>query len=277
MSQKKACVIGWPIKHSRSPLIHNHWLQLHGIDAVYERRAVEPDKIVDFLDGMSPEGIVGCNVTVPHKETVYQHVIVEDELASHLRAVNTVYFRDGRLHGANTDGIGFIENLKAGDPGWQPASGPACILGAGGAARAVIAALLAEGVPEVRLTNRTRERAESLKAMFGSRILVVDWADRHAALADCSLLVNTTSLGMSGASPLDISLERLPQTATVNDIVYAPLVTDLLARARARGNTVVDGLGMLLHQAVPGFALWFGVTPEVTPELRALIVKDLEA
>ena len=274
---KRACVIGWPIKHSRSPLIHGHWLKTYGIEGAYIREAVAPEGLGDFLDTLADRGFAGCNVTVPHKEAVFARVEVADSLTSHLQAVNTVYLEDGRLMGTNTDGIGFLNNLKAGSPAWTAGSGPAMVLGAGGAARAVIAALLADGVPEVRLANRTRERADALASHFGERIKVTAWEAREDRLAECALLVNTTSLGMSGMPALEISLDRLPVTASVNDIVYAPLMTDLLDRAAERGNPVVDGLGMLLHQAVPGFRLWFGVQPEVTNELRQLIVSDLDA
>ncbi|MGI9414118.1 MAG: shikimate dehydrogenase family protein, partial [Hyphomicrobiales bacterium] len=191
--------------------------------------------------------------------------------------VNTVYMHDGAVCGTNTDGIGFIRNLEAGAPQWRASDGPAIVLGAGGAARAVVAALTDAGVPDVRITNRTRARAEALANRFGPAATAHDWSTREDILADGALLVNTTTLGMTGAPPRDIALDRLSEAAVVCDIVYAPLDTDLLVRARARGNPVVDGLGMLLHQAAPGFALWFGVVPDVTDELRALIVADLEA
>jgi len=277
MATKRACVIGWPIKHSRSPLIHNFWLRKYGIDGDYERREVEPAALADFLESMAENGLIGCNVTVPHKEAVYRAVRVMDPFTRRLGAVNTVYFDDGSLCGLNTDGTGFLENLKSASPDWQAQAGPAMVLGAGGAARAVVAMLVAEGVPEVRIANRTLERAQTLAELFRPNAMPVAWEERDEGIADCALLVNTTSLGMTGAPPLRLSLDRLPLSATVNDIVYAPLETDLLARARRRGNAVVDGLGMLLHQAVPGFALWFGVRPDVTPDLRALVVADLEA
>jgi shikimate dehydrogenase len=273
---KRACVIGWPIEHSRSPLIHNHWLQLYGIDGRYERVAVHPDELERFLRSMPQEGLAGCNVTVPHKEAVFTAVQVEDDFTRRLGAVNTVYVSNGTLYGTNTDGIGFLHNLKAGSPDWTAAAGPAVILGAGGAARAVAAMLVDAGAPEVRILNRTAERAVRLATMFAPCAVAHPWEQRAAVLADCTLLVNTTSLGMAGAPPLEIDLAALPASATVNDIVYAPLQTGLLKRAAGRGNPVVDGLGMLLHQAAPGFALWFGPTPQVTDELRALIVSDLE-
>ncbi len=274
---KRACVIGWPIKHSRSPLIHTYWLKQHGIDGHYDKRAVPPEGLEDFLGSMADDDLVGCNVTVPHKEAVFEAVRVEDEFTERLGAVNTVYFKDGTLIGTNTDGIGFLQNLTNGSPDWSATAGPAMVLGAGGAARAVVAMLLSSGVAEIRVANRTRERAEILADMFTPHAVTVPWDRRDAALEDCALLVNTTSLGMTGSPPLDIALDCLPAAATVNDIVYAPLMTDLLSRAAARGNPVVDGLGMLLHQAAPGFARWFGPTPKVTQELRDLVVRDLEA
>ena len=273
---KKACVIGWPIKHSRSPLIHNHWLMRHGIEGVYEKVAVEPDELDRFLRAMPDAGWLGCNVTVPHKEKVFELVRSDDPFTQRLGAVNTVYIRGGQLHGTNTDGIGFMRNLQAAAPQWQPASGPVVVLGAGGAARAVVAALIDAGVPEVRIVNRTRDRAAALAELLGNGAKARDWTMRGDLLADCTLLVNTTTLGMAGAPPLDLELDRLAPEAVVYDIVYVPLETDLLARARARGNPTVDGLGMLLHQAAPAFALWFGFEPEVTDELRDLIVADLE-
>ena len=273
---KKACVIGWPIKHSRSPLIHNHWLDRYGIEGFYKKQAVAPEDLARFLTTMSEDGWLGCNVTVPHKESVFELVPSDDPFTRRLGAVNTVYLRDGMLHGTNTDGIGFIRNLQIGQPGWQASGGPAVVLGAGGAARAVVAALIDAGVPEVRIANRTGDRARALAEQFGAGAEAHDWANRADLLADCALLVNTTTLGMTGAPQLDLALDRLASDAVVYDIVYAPLETDLLARARERGNPVVDGLGMLLHQAAPAFALWFGVEPEVTEELRALIVADLE-
>lgn len=272
---KRVCVIGWPIKHSRSPLIHNYWIKQLGIDGHYDRLAVAPEDLNAFLNNMADTGLVGCNVTVPHKEAVFDLVHVDDDFTNRLGAVNTVFVKDGSLNGTNTDGIGFLQNLKNGNPNWRAQAGPATVLGAGGAARAVLAMLSDAGAPEIRISNRTPERAEELSAQFGPRCVPVPWEDRCAALRDCALLVNTTSLGMTGAPSLQLDLGQLPVTATVNDIVYAPLKTGLLERAEQRGNPVVDGLGMLLHQAVPGFALWFGKTPKVTPELRDLVVQDL--
>ena len=221
-------------------------------------------------------GFRGVNVTVPHKEAALAAVDEADALARRIGAVNTIVVgADGKLTGTNTDGFGFLENLKAGAPEWNVAGGPAVVLGAGGAARAVAVALIDAGAPEIVLVNRTRARAEKIAADLGGPLVVWDWDDRAAALAGVNLLVNTTTLGMTGKAALDISLDALPTGALVNDIVYAPLQTELLAAASARGNPVVDGLGMLLHQARPGFEAWFGVAPEVTPDLRARILENL--
>ncbi len=275
----KACVIGWPIKHSRSPLIHGHWLKHYNIDGTYDKRAVPPDQLATFLASFEEQGLAGCNVTVPHKENVFHSVAVTDPLTRILGAVNTVFVRDGELFGLNTDGMGFITHLRKSAPAWKPQTGAAVVLGAGGASQAVVAALVEAGVPEVRLVNRTLERAERLANKFRHKTTVTThaWEVASDVLADADLLVNTTTLGMAGSTSMELQLDRLPQTATVYDIVYVPLETELLRRAKDRGNTVVDGLGMLLHQAVPGFELWFGVRPEVTPHLHSLIVADIEA
>jgi shikimate dehydrogenase len=272
---KKACIIGWPAGHSRSPLIHGYWLKLHGIGGVYERHAIEPENFAAFVAAMPERGFAGGNVTLPHKEQAYRLAKVRDASAEAVAAVNTIWFENGVLHGANTDIYGFAASLDEQAPGWDARPGTAVVLGAGGAARGVIRALLDRGFTGVRLTNRTAEKSEALAALFGSAVRPVPWDARAEALDGCALLVNTTSLGMTGQPPLDISLAALPANAVVTDIVYAPLETELLRAARARGNRVSDGLGMLLHQAVPGFERWFGVRPEVTAELRALIVADL--
>jgi len=272
---RAAGVIGWPVAHSRSPLLHGYWLARHGIPGAYVPFPVQPGRMEAALRGLAALGFAGCNVTVPHKEAALAIVDHADDLARRIGAVNLVVVRpDGTLHGANTDAYGFLANLRARAPGWRAEGGPAVVLGAGGSARAVVAALADAGTPEIRLANRTRDRAESL-ASLGGQIRVIDWEERGAALAGASLLVNTTTQGMLGQPPLDLDLSALPMTAVVTDLVYVPLETPLLAAARARGNAVVDGLGMLLHQAVPSFAAWFGVTPEVTPEVRALIEATL--
>lgn len=272
---KKACVIGWPIAHSRSPLIHGYWLKRYGIDGEYSRMPVEPQILAVFIASLAGRGFEGCNVTIPHKEACFALVIPADEATRRLGVVNTVYHRHGQLFGTSTDGEGFLASLQSSAPHYQPSSAPVMILGAGGSATAIAGALLDAGVCELRIANRTLERAEQLKKHFGSRIKPVGWYNAADQLAECALLVNTTSLGMHGQPPLEIALDRLPQEAVVTDIVYVPLETELVRRARARGYTAVGGLGMLLHQAVRGFELWFGVRPEVTRELHDLVAADV--
>jgi len=270
-----AGVIGWPVAHSRSPRLHGYWLRRYGIDGTYVPLPVHPERIAAALRALPVLGFAGANVTVPHKEAALAAVDRTTAEARRIGAVNTIVVADdGTLDGRNTDAFGFTENLHAAVPAWSAKAGSAVILGAGGSARAVAVALAEAGAPEIRLVNRTPERAERLAADLRGPFRVMAWSDRTAALADAALLVNTTTLGMSGQPPLDLSLDRLPDTAVVNDIVYAPLETALLAAARARGNRAVDGLGMLLHQARPGFAAWFGVEPEVTPELRRFVLQD---
>lgn len=273
----RAGVIGWPVAHSRSPKLHGFWLKQHGLVGRYDKLPVPPEDLAAFIADLPKEpGFRGVNVTIPHKIAVLPLMAQVDDAARRIGAVNTVVVQpDGSLHGSNTDAFGFIENLKADAPaGWNAANGPAVVLGAGGAARAVIVALLDAGVNELRLANRSIEKAEALAAEFGKAILPVAWDERATALAGANLLVNTTSLGMAGQPPLELALDDLPPAALVNDIVYSPLVTDLLANAKARGNPVVDGLGMLLHQGRPGFEAWFGVAPTVTPELRDAVLAD---
>jgi shikimate dehydrogenase len=273
----RAGVIGWPVAHSRSPKLHGFWLKQHGLVGRYDKLPVPPEDLAAFIADLPREpGFRGVNVTIPHKIAVLSLMAQVDDAARRIGAVNTVVVQpDGSLHGSNTDAFGFIENLKADAPaGWKAAAGPAVVLGAGGAARAVIVALLDAGVTELRLANRSIEKAEALAAEFGKAILPVAWDERMQALAGTNLLVNTTSLGMAGQPPLEIALDDLPLAALVNDIVYSPLVTDLLANAKARGNPVVDGLGMLLHQGRPGFEAWFGVAPTVTPALRDAVLAD---
>lgn len=271
---KLAGVLGWPVGHSRSPRLHGYWLDRLGIDGAYVPLPVRPEDFASVFRALPKMGFAGANVTVPHKE---QALILADEvepLAKRIGAVNTLVVReDGSILGLNTDAFGFMQNLLETHPAsLGTLNRPAVVLGAGGAARAVIAALVDAGVPEIRLVNRSLERAEKLAADIGGPIRVQewDWLD----LAGAGLLVNTTSLGMSGQPPLDIDLSDLPQDAVVNDIVYVPLLTDLLLRAQARGNPVVDGLGMLLWQAVRGFSLWFGQQPEVTADLRDFVLKS---
>ena len=268
-----AGVIGWPVAHSCSPRLHGYWLRKYGIDGAYIPLPVRPQQFAAALRALPMLGFAGVNVTVPHKEAALSVVDRSDSAARRIGAVNTIVAApDGTLDGRNSDGFGFMENLRAGVVGWSPKAGPAVILGAGGAARAVAVALSDGGAPEIRIVNRTVERAERLSADIGGPFRVYGWAERASALFDAALLVNTTTLGMTGQPPLELALDPLPTTAVVNDIVYSPLETVLLAAARARGNPVVDGLGMLLHQARPAFAAWFGVEPEVTPELRRFVL-----
>jgi shikimate dehydrogenase len=269
----RAFVIGWPIAHSRSPMIHGYWLRHHGLLGSYERVAVAPEKVDAFLTGLDKSGFVGGNVTVPHKEAAFRLADLRDQVADKLQAVNTLWLEDGKLCATNTDAEGFIANLDASAPGWDRSAKSALVLGAGGAARAVIWSLAERGL-EVRVVNRSRARADDLAATFKG-VIAHDWSDGPKLLEATDVLVNTTPLGMDGKDDLDLDLAPLSTDALVTDIVYAPLITPLLERAQARGNRIVDGLGMLLHQAVPGFERWFGVRPEVTPELRALIVADL--
>lgn len=273
---RKACVIGWPISHSRSPLIHGYWLKRYGIDGSYERVPVTPEALADFFTSLGAQGYAGCNVTLPHKEGAFRSVRIADNATQRLGVVNTVFHRDGELWGTSTDGEGFIANLTAHLPDWQPKSQVSVVLGAGGAARAIVGALLDAGNSRIIILNRTLARAEELRRDFGNRIESRPWENGEAVLADADLLVNTTSLGMSGQPPLLLDLAHLPKSAVVTDIVYAPLETDLLIRAKARGNRTVPGLGMLLHQAVRGFELWFGRRPEVTNELHDLVARDID-
>ncbi|MFN4311582.1 MAG: shikimate dehydrogenase [Ferrovibrio sp.] len=273
----RAGVIGWPVAHSRSPKLHGFWLQQYGLAGRYDKLPVPPEDLAAFIADLPKEpGFRGVNVTIPHKVAVLPMMDAVDAVARRIGAVNTVVVQpDGSLHGSNTDAFGFLESLKADAPaGWRPDAGPALVLGAGGASRAIVVALLDAGVSDLRIANRSIEKAEALAVEFGHAVRPVAWDERAEAVAGINLLVNTTSLGMSGQPPLEIALDDLPASALVNDIVYSPLVTDLLARAKARGNAAVDGLGMLLHQGRPGFAAWFGVAPAVTPELRAAVLAD---
>jgi shikimate dehydrogenase len=270
---RAACVIGWPIGHSRSPLIHNYWLKKYGIAGAYRREAVPPEGFRDFVQSLAARGYAGANVTVPHKEAALA-CSQPDDRARAVGAANTLWL-DGGLRSTNTDVEGFLNNLDACAPDWRNGLSKAVVLGAGGAARAVIYGLLERGIERIALVNRTPERAAALRDRFGSRVEPTVWHDRNAALADTALLVNTTTLGMHGQPGLDIDIGRLPDHAVVAELVYVPLVTPLLRAAAARKLRMADGLGMLMHQAVRGFALWFGKTPEVTAELRALLEADI--
>lgn len=273
---KIAGIFGWPVAHSRSPLLHGYWLDHYGIDGAYVPLAVAPENFPHALKTLPHLGFVGANVTIPHKEAALEAVDEADSLARRIGAVNTVRVRDdGSLHGSNTDAYGFVENLRQFVPDWSAKRGPAVVIGAGGAARAIAFALVDEGAPEVRIVNRTTARAEALAIELGPASRVWAWVGRADALSEAALLVNTTKLGMQGEAKLDLPLDALPQDAIVTDAVYVPLETDLLRDAAERGNRVVDGLGMLLHQARPGFAAWFGVEPEVTDGLREYVEADL--
>jgi len=273
---RRACVIGWPVEHSRSPVIHRYWLNEYGIDGAYEKEAVRPADLGRFLQELSGQGYVGANVTLPHKEAALRAAGAADAAALAIGAANTLWLDEkGSLHASNTDAYGFVTNLDAEAPQWNEGVGLAMVLGAGGAARAILYGLLAAGVPRILLANRTKAKAEALARVFGPQIEVIDWDERAAKLSACGLLINSTSLGMTGQPPLDIDISALPGSAIVADIVYAPLLPPLLVEAAKRGNAVVDGLGMLLHQAVPGFERWFGVRPHVTPALRAHVVATL--
>ena len=269
-----ACLIGWPAAHSRSPLIHHYWLRTLGIAGGYVIEAVPPDDLRDFVLRLSLRGFVGANVTIPHKEGVLE-LSTPDARAKAVGAANTLWFEDGELHATNTDVEGFINNLDASAPGWDAAE-EALVLGAGGgSARAVVFGLRERGIKRIHLANRTIARAETLAKEFGPNVQPVTWDGINDVLPRAKLLVNTTSLGMHGQPSLDVDVARLPEGTVVADLVYVPLVTPLLAAAKARGLKTADGLGMLLHQAVRGFELWFGRRPRVTAELRALVEADL--
>jgi shikimate dehydrogenase len=271
---KAACVIGWPVGHSRSPLIHNYWIKQHGLDAEYRREAVPTEQFKDFITHLAARGYVGANVTAPHKEAALA-VSEPDERALAVGAANTLWLDGSRLRSTNTDVEGFIGNLDATAPGWDRSLQSALVVGAGGAARAAVFGLLERGIGRILLVNRTAERAAALRTQLGDRVMLARWSDLDGLMAEAGLLVNTTSLGMAGQPPLTIELARLPAGAVVSDLVYAPLETALLAAARSRGLCAVDGLGMLLHQAGGGFQRWFGVRPQVTEDLRALVEADL--
>ncbi|RWG03692.1 shikimate dehydrogenase [Mesorhizobium sp.] len=276
MVEKRAFVTGHPIAHSRSPKIHRYWLEEYGIDGSYQAIDVRPEDFAAFLKSLDENGYRGGNVTIPHKEAAFALVERRDEAAEAIGAVNTLWLEDGVLWGGNTDALGFAGNLDKHAPGWA-ANGPAVVLGAGGASRAVIHALKDRGLNDIRIVNRTLARAEELADRFGAGVSAHGAGAVGELLSDAGLLVNTTALGMHGNETLAADPAGLPGHAIVTDIVYVPLETPLLAAARARGLKTVDGLGMLLHQAVPGFERWFGKRPEVTPQLRRMIVADIEA
>jgi len=268
--------MGWPVMHSRSPALHNYFFKQYELAGTYVPLAIRPEGLEAALRALAPLGFAGCNLTIPHKERALEIVDEVDALARRIGAISCVVVRpDGSLAGTNNDVHGFARNILQQQPDWRADAGPAVVIGAGGGARAVVYSVLDRGAREVRVANRTRARAETLAREFGPAVLPVDWDDRHRALDGAAMLVNTTSQGMAGQPPLELDLERLPRSALVADIVYIPLETPLLAAARRRGNPAVDGLGMLLHQACIAWQLWFGLNPEVTPELRATIEATL--
>jgi shikimate dehydrogenase len=267
-----AGVMGWPVAHSRSPVMHNHWIAKYGLKGSYVQLPVKPENLEDAIRGLKALGFAGCNVTVPHKVRAMELMDELHPVARRMQAINTIVVReDGSLYGMNNDGAGYVQSLRDADPSWRGDTGPVLLLGAGGAARAIVVALLDEGAPEIRICNRTREKAQALADEFGPKVKVLDWAEREDAQAGVSLLVNSTTQGMHGQTPLELRLDALPAQALVSDAIYIPLETPLLAAARARGHRTVNGLGMLLNQARPAFKAWFGVMPEITPELRAAI------
>jgi shikimate dehydrogenase len=264
--------MGWPVDHSRSPAIHNHWIAHHGLRGAYVLLPVQPDTLEQALRALPVLGFAGCNLTIPHKVAAMGLVDRVDPLAQRIGAINTVVVEaDGSLTGKNTDSFGYIQSLRDVQPHWRANTGPATVIGAGGAARAVIVGLLDEGATDIRLTNRSWAKAHDMAQEFGLPVRAIAWDDRHAALSDTALLVNTTNQGMHGQADLDLSLNLLPAHTLVSDVIYVPLETPLLSAAKARGNMTVNGLGMLLNQARPSFQAWFGVSPEITPELLAAV------
>jgi shikimate dehydrogenase len=267
-----AGVMGWPVMHSRSPMLHNYWFRQHDLAGTYVPLAIRPEGLAAALRALPALGFAGCNLTIPHKETAMAIVDEIDVAARKIGAISCVTVRaDGSLHGANNDAFGFAEGLLEAAPDWRASAGPAVVIGGGGAARAVIHALTERGARDIRLANRTRARAEKLASDLGGPIHVLDWSERHAALGGAALLVNTTSQGMVGYPPLELRLDDLPRSAIVSDVIYIPGETPLLAAARARGHRTVNGLGMLLHQARPAWRAWFNIDPQVTPDMRAMI------
>lgn len=272
---KRACVIGWPISHTLSPAIHGYWLQSYGVTGEYGKAAVEPKDFESFVKSLAANGFCGANVTVPHKLEAHRLCDRRDEAAEAIGAVNTLWIDCGKLVGSNTDAFGFLANLDNAAPGWDR-GGPAVVIGAGGAARAVVFALGERGFEDIRIVNRTKPRAEALAAAFPSAS-AYGAGEMDRALSGAAFIVNASALGMKGAPPLAVDLSKAAANATVCDIVYAPLETELLAEARRRGLRAVDGLGMLLYQAVPGFEVWFGVRPDVTPGLRKAVLDAIGA
>jgi shikimate dehydrogenase len=263
-----AGLLGWPVAHSRSPVIHNYWITRYGLQGRYVLFGVPPEHLGEALRGLSVLRLRGCNVTTPHKQAVMPLVDHVDPLAKQIGAINTIVVEaDGSLRGFNNDGNGFVQSIRDAKPDWRPDAGPTAVIGAGGAARAVVASLAAQGAREIRVVNRTHARAQELETLLGPPVHAVRWEQRTEALEGIALLANATNQGMAGKPPLDLALDRLPAHAIVGDLIYTPPVTPLLAAARARGNLTVNGLGLLLNQARPAFHAWFGVMPDITPEL----------
>ncbi len=266
-------ILGYPIHHSKSPRMHGYWLDQAVVFGYYVPLEIRPDNFEDALKNMPKQGFRGANVTIPHKERALEIADYVSERAKRIGAANTLYFdADGKIHADNTDGYGFITNLKKGAPEWNAKAGPALVLGAGGAARAILDALITEETPKLYLTNRTKERAQALASEFGDTVEVLDWDNKNVVVSEVKTLINTTSLGMNGKGDLGLDFSQLTSAITVTDIVYTPLETDLLKHAKQRGCTCVDGLGMLIYQGIPGFSNWFGVAPKVTDELRELLL-----
>lgn len=271
-----AGVMGWPVMHSRSPMLHNYWFRQHGLTGTYVPLAIRPEGLASGLRALHPLGFAGCNLTIPHKQQAMTIVDSVDALAKAIGAISCVVVgADGSLAGTNNDCYGFIHNLRQSQPGWRADAGPIAVIGAGGGSRAVCYGLAQEGAKEIRLINRTFARAKGMAEAFGGPIRALPWEERHDALEGAAMIVNTTSCGMVGQPALDISLDRLPKTALAADIIYIPLETPFLAAARSRGNRTVNGLGMLLHQGRPAWKAWFGIEPEVTAELRAMVEKTI--
>ena len=274
---KHACVVGWPIKHSRSPLIHGHWLKKYNIDGDYTTAPVEPQDLSEFLSTLQQRGYVGCNVTVPHKEAAFAVVKIKHASATAIGAANTIWLENGKLACANTDTYGFMTNLSQTAPEWQQHSGPIIVLGAGGSARAVVYGFLQANRRDIRIFNRTIDRAHELVEHFGASVSAHPWEARNDQTENAAVIVNTTTLGMNGMGDLGMDFASVDQPCVAVDLVYVPMQTQFLQAAQAHGLKTVGGLGMLLHQAVPGFEKWFGVRPEVTDDLVRLITRDIES
>ena len=270
---KKAAVVGWPIKHSKSHLIHGYWIKKFGINGSYEAIGLPPENFATGINDLLSQGYRGCNITIPHKKAALEIADFVSERAKAIGAANTLIFKDSKIHADNTDGIGFINNLKQGSTTWAASNGEALVLGAGGAARAIVYALLQDGAPRVIIANRTEENTKRLAVFFGDKVSAISMTEVFGALGGVQTFVNTTSLGMVGQPDLKIDISNLPKTALITDIVYNPITTSLLSQAQELGLEAVDGLGMLLHQAVPGFEAWFGVRPMVDATLRQIVLE----